>query len=140
MKTIWLNVLAIGCIVVNASFGIQPLSAHHSHAMFNGNVETEISGTLSNVRFANPHVYLRIDATHRDGKPLPEKQTWAIEMSTTANMTQRGITPDMLKVGEPISVKVNPLFSGGYSGNYTNVVMIAGVKNSSTGQDWKAAQ
>ena len=85
MKTIWLNVLAIGFIVVNAS-GLQPLLAHHSHAMFNGNVETEISGTLTNVRFANPHVYLRIDATHRDGKPLPEKQTWAIELPTTGKM------------------------------------------------------
>jgi hypothetical protein len=72
-----------------------PVAAHHSHAMFNGDVETEITGTLNNVRFANPHVYLRVEATHRDGKQLPEKQLWAIEMSTTGNMTQRGITPDI---------------------------------------------
>ena len=119
---------------------IAPLSAHHSHAMFNGSVETEITGEVTSVRFVNPHVYLQVRATHRDGKPLDPVQTWAIEMSTTGNMTQRGITPVVLKVGEPISVKVNPLFSGGFSGNYTNVVMIAGVKNASTGQDWKVAQ
>jgi hypothetical protein len=119
---------------------IAPVSAHHSHAMFDGSVETEITGTLTNVRFANPHVYLRVEATHRDGKPLPEKQTWAIEMSTTANMTQRGITPNILKVGRPISVKVNPLFSGGFSGNYTTMVMIDGVRNASTDQNWKPVQ
>ena len=66
-------------------------------------------------------------------------QTWAIEMSTTANMIQRGLTPNILPIGKRISVKVNPLFSGGFSGNYTSVVMIDGVKNASTGGDWKPA-
>jgi hypothetical protein len=112
-------------------------SAHHSHAMFDGSVVTEITGTLVNVRYANPHVYLRIEATQRDGKPLNPPQTWAIEMSTTVNMQQRGITPAVLKVGKPISVKVNPLFSGGSSGNYTSVVMIDGVKNAANGAEWK---
>ena len=100
-------------------------SAHHSHAMFDGSVVTEITGTL------------RIEATQRDGKPLNPPQTWAIEMSTTVNMQQRGITPTILKVGKPISVKVNPLFSGGLSGNYTSVVMIDGVKNAANGAEWK---
>jgi hypothetical protein len=81
--------------------------------------------------------YLRIEATHRDGQPLTPPQTWAIEMSTTGNMTDRGITPDILPQGAAISVKVNPLFSGGLSGNYTNMVMIDGVRNTSTGQDWQ---
>lgn len=116
-----------------------PVRAHHSHAMFDGSKETEITGVVGAVRFANPHVYVRVDATHRDGKPLESKQAWAIEMSTTANMTQRGITPDLLKIGAPISIKVNPLFSGGLSGNYTNMVMVNGVKNTSTEQDWKPA-
>jgi hypothetical protein len=51
--------------------------------MFDGSLETEIAGTLLNVRYANPHVYLRIETTQRDGKPLNPPQTWAIEMSTT---------------------------------------------------------
>lgn len=113
------------------------VKAHHSHAMFDGSKDTEITGVLTSVRFANPHVYLQVQATHRDGTSLEPKQTWAIEMSTTANMTQRGITRDILKVGAPISIKVNPLFSGGFSGNYTNMVMLNGMKNSASGQDWK---
>jgi hypothetical protein len=116
-----------------------PVAGHHSHAMFDGSTESEIAGVLTAVRFVNPHVYLRIDATHRDGKPLQPTQTWAIEMSTTQNMTQRGITPAILKVGAPISVKVNPLFSGGLSGNYTNLVMLDGVRNTTADQNWKPA-
>ena len=133
MKRILLTSLAA------ALFATAVTSAHHSHAMFDGSVVTEITGTLVNVRYANPHVYLRIEATQRDGKPLNPPQTWAIEMSTTVNMQQRGITPAILKVGKPISVKVNPLFSGKFSGNYTSLVMIDGVKNAANGADWKAA-
>ena len=126
------RLLLMACVLA-----VAPVSAHHSHAMFDGSTETEITGTLTAVRFVNPHVYLRIEATHRDGKPLEPTQTWAIEMSTVGNMAQRGLTPNLMTVGSPVSVKVNPLFSGGFSGNYTNLVMINGVKNTSTGQDWK---
>jgi hypothetical protein len=126
-------------LVIGMLATMPPLLAHHSHAMFDGSKETEITGVLTRIRYANPHVYLQIRATHRDGKPLEPNETWAIEMSTIQNMTQRRLTPDTMKVGEAISVKVNPLFSGGHSGNYTSVVMINGVKNASTGQDWTPA-
>src|SRR5687768_4208489 len=77
MKKTTLTILA-AAIVAAAAVTIAPLSAHHSHAMFDGSKETEITGVLTSVRFANPHVYLRIEATHRDGQPLEPKQTWAI--------------------------------------------------------------
>ena len=139
MKRMMLTALAATVVAAFASVGVALVSAHHSHAMFDGSKETEIAGVLTGIRFVNPHVYLRIEATHRDGAPLVPKQTWAIEMSTTANMTQRGLTPDVMPVGATISVKVNPLFSGGLSGNYTSVVVINGVKNTSTGSEWKPA-
>jgi hypothetical protein len=131
MKRLLLALLAVAAAA--------PVAAHHSHAMFDGSTETEITGVLTAVRYANPHVYLQVEAAQRDGKALEPKQTWAIEMSTTGNMAQRGITRDILKVGSPISIKVNPLFSGGHSGNYTNLAMLNGVKNTTTEQDWKPA-
>ena len=131
-----LMLAALAAALVGA---IAPMAAHHSHAMFDGSKETEITGVLTAVRYANPHVYMQVRATHRDGVPLEPNQTWAIEMSTIQNMTQRHLTPDTMKVGGTISVKVNPLFSGGPSGNYTTVVMLNGVKNTSTGPDWKPA-
>jgi hypothetical protein len=130
----------IGAAMVAAlMLASSPALAHHSHAMFDGSKETEITGVVTNVRYANPHVYLQIRATHRDGMALEPNQTWAIEMSTIQNQTNRGLTRDVTPVGATISIKVNPLFSGGFSGNYTNVVMINGVKNTSTGQEWKPA-
>jgi hypothetical protein len=139
MKNIMLALAATAAVIAVAQLDTVRLLAHHSHAMFDGSKETEITGTLTNARFSNPHVYLRVEATERDGTKLTPPQVWAIEMSTVANMQQRGITPDLLKVGMPISIKVNPLFSGGFSGNYTTLVMLNNVKNTSTDQDWKPA-
>lgn len=128
---------AILAVIVAFAISLAHVSAHHSHAMFDGSKETEITGVITSLRFANPHVYLQVRATHRDGMPLNPNQTWAIEMSTIQNQMSRGLTRDVTPVGATISVKVNPLFSGGFSGNYTNVVMINGVKNASNGNDWK---
>ena len=135
-----IKTLILGAALIAAvPAAVAPISAHHSHAMFNGSIETEITGVVTGLRFVNPHVYLQVKATHRDGKPLEPNQTWAIEMSTTQNQMARGRGKDAIPVGATISVKVNPLFSGGLSGNYTNVVMINGVKNTASDNSWKPA-
>ncbi len=137
MKTMMLAALVAGVMTAVAAVAVAPLSAHHSHAMFDGSKEIELTGVVTSVRYANPHVFLQVRATHRDGKALEPNQTWAIEMSTIQNMTTRGLTPDVMPAGATIAVKINPLFSGGLSGNYTNVVMINGVRNTSNMGDWK---
>ena len=135
MKQITLKTLALAVVMTLGA--IAPAVAHHSHAMFDVSKVTEITGVVTAVRYANPHVYLQVRATARDGKPLEPNETWAIEMSTVTNMAQRGITPNLLPFGTMVVVKVNPLFSGKTSGNYTNMVSINGVKNKSTEEDWK---
>jgi hypothetical protein len=116
-----------------------PVSAHHSHAMFDLTKVVTLEGTITGVRFANPHVYLQVRVTRKDGTAVGTPETWAVEMSTVQNQTQRGLTPNILPYGAAIVVKVNPLFSGERSGNYTTVVSINGVQNTSTDDDWKPA-
>jgi len=127
---------AIAAAVVLA---VMPAAAHHSHAMFDGSKVTELTGTITAVRYSNPHVYLQVRVTERDGAPVNPPQVWAVEMSTVQNMSQRGLTVTTMPFGAAVTVKVNPLFSGQPSGNYTNMVSINGVKNTSTDEDWKPA-
>jgi hypothetical protein len=129
-------VAAIAAAVVLA---VMPAAAHHSHAMFDGSKVTELTGTITAVRYSNPHVYLQVRVTERDGAPVNPPQVWAVEMSTVQNMSQRGLTVTTMPFGAAVTVKVNPLFSGQPSGNYTNMVSINGVKNTSTDEDWKPA-
>jgi hypothetical protein len=138
MKPFTLSTTAAVLVALILAISIQ-VQAHHSHAMFDGSKVTELVGTVSAVRFGNPHVYLQLRVTERDGAPVTPPQVWAIEMSTIQNMTQRGVTPNIMPAGTTMTVRVNPLFSGQPSGNYTHIVSINGVRNTSTDDDWKPA-
>jgi hypothetical protein len=138
MNKMVLGIVAATLLAV-LTVGRTPVQAHHSHAMFDGSKEVLIEGSITGVRFANPHVYLQVRVARKDGVALTEPEVWAVEMSTVQNQTQRGLTPTVLTYGATIAVKLNPLFSGERSGNYTSVVTINGVKNTSTGNDWKPA-
>lgn len=138
MKAIVLATVTATLFVLTVA--VVPLRAHHSHAMFDGTKEVLLEGSISGVRFANPHVYLQMKVARKDGVTLSAPEVWAVEMSTVQNQTRRGLTVNVLPYGAAIVVKVNPLFSGEHSGNYTNIVSINGVKNASNADDWKPAE
>ena len=98
------------------------LLAHHSHSMFDMTREVSVSGTVTNVSYRNPHVFLHVDARNDSGVVV----SWAIEMSNISNMQSRGIYGGTFKVGDVITVKFNPLKDGKYGGNYTSVIAADG--------------
>ncbi len=138
MKYVSTAILVVAAVLV-AIITAPAVSAHHSHAMFDGTKVVTLEGTITSVRFANPHVFVQMRVTRKDGTALSAPETWAVEMSTVQNQTQRGLTPNVLTYAAAMVVKVNPLFSGEHSGNYSNVVSINGVPNTSMDEDWKPA-
>ena len=52
--------------------------------------------------------------------------SWAIEMSNIGNMQTRGIYRSTFKVGDVVTVKINPLKDGRLGGNYTSVIAADG--------------
>ena len=98
------------------------VSAHHSHAMFDMTVEASITGTVTNFSYRNPHVYLYLDVKGADGVVT----RWAVEMSNIENMRSRGIVASTFRVGDVVTVKLNPLKNGRPGGNYTSVTAADG--------------
>ena len=96
--------------------------AHHSHAMFDMTVEASITGTVTNFSYRNPHVYLYLDVKGADGVVT----RWAVEMSNIENMRSRGIVASTFRVGDVVTVKLNPLKNGRPGGNYTSVTAADG--------------
>lgn len=96
--------------------------AHHSHSMFDTSREVSITGTVTVFSYRNPHVFLHLDV--KDDKGVVT--SWAIEMSNISNMQTRGIHRSTFKVGDVVTVKINPLKDGRPGGNYTSVIAADG--------------
>jgi hypothetical protein len=114
---------AIVLIVTAPALGSpQPLHAHHSHSMFDMTREVTITGTVTIFSYRNPHVFLHVDVKDERGEVV----SWAVEMSNISNMQSRGVFGSTFKVGDVVSVKVNPLKDGRFGGNYTSVTAADG--------------
>lgn len=114
MKTLkWIGLLA-GAFALGV---VSPALSHHSHAMFDHTQFVDISGTVTNFDYRNPHAGLYIDVD-QNGK----KVNYWIEMSNLPNMIQRGIGAATFKQGDRVTVKLHPLKDGRPGGNYVSIV------------------
>jgi hypothetical protein len=118
MKNLQLTGLLAGAV----AFGVvSPALSHHSHAMFDHAKDVNITGTVVDFAYVNPHGSLDI-AVNENGK----KVTYWIEMSNLTNMVQRKIKKTTFKPGDKVSVKMHPLKDGRPGGSYVTIVAADG--------------
>ena len=89
-------------------------SAHHSFAMFDTEHPIEISGTVKEFRFVNPHSVLVVVARGEDGVV----KDWILECPAPGIMARQGMTANSLKPGDPFKGTISPLHSGQAGGSY----------------------
>lgn len=94
-----------------------PAAAHHSTAIYDSEHPIELSGTVVEWQFVNPHTIIVLETTGENG----DKTIWSVEGGNTAGLYRRGWTPKTLNAGDEIIVTVRPLHSGAPGGNYSNV-------------------
>lgn len=78
---------------------ISSAGAHHSRAGFDLDNETRLSGTVTEVRWANPHIYLRMD--------MENGENWLVEGHSVPGAMGLGWTRDTVRVGDEIMVGGN---------------------------------
>ena len=118
MRTAAVIALVAGFAVASAVSA----GAHHSHTMFDMSREVSVTGTVTNYSYRNPHVFLYLDVKADDGDVV----SWAVEMSNIGNTQRRGIYRSTFKVGDVVTVKLNPLINGRPGGNYMTVTAADG--------------
>ena len=117
------TVAAVALIVSSIALGsARPAGAHHSHAMFDMTREVTLTGTVTSFSYRNPHVFLNVDVKNDRGEVV----SWAVEMSNISNMQSRGIFGATFKVGDAVTVRLNPLKDGRFGGNYTSITAADG--------------
>lgn len=86
--------------------------AHHSGTMFDQTREVEVTGTVQEFQWTNPHTFIELMV---DGSSGPYKFT--VEGPTPGVLKGHGWKFNSLKSGDKITVKVHPLReapNGGY--------------------------
>jgi hypothetical protein len=102
---------------VAASLFALPALAHHSFAMFDQATTTSVSGTVMELEWINPHVWLHIEVTKDDGST----EEWSFEAGSTGQLSQSFWTADSVQPGETINVNFHPLKDGSNGGQLIDV-------------------
>jgi len=91
--TVVLALVAAGTIV--------SLSAHHAFAAeFDANKPVKFEGTVTNMQWTNPHVWLHLEVKKPDGT----LESWAFEAGTPNVLFRRGFTKNSLLPGTRIII------------------------------------
>lgn len=85
-----------------------PAWAHHSHANYNTSEFTTLSGTLTEVVWTNPHVWLYMEVADAKGRP----HMWALEGGSPTSLMRGGWQRNSLKPGDKVSMRCHRLRDG----------------------------
>ena len=80
--------------------------AHHSTAAFDTSRVVKIEGTITQFRWINPHASIKIDGV-TEGDDADG--VWTVEMTAPNILINQGWTRTALKVGDKVTMFVNPL-------------------------------
>ena len=115
---------AIACVVLLAAVAMTtPLAAHHGRgASFDMKKQVTLKGTVSQVKWQNPHVLIFMDVPDETGKVV----TWGFENSNVHTLAVQGYNRNTLKIGQPVTAIVNPAVNGEPLGIIVKVVLADG--------------
>jgi uncharacterized protein DUF6152 len=103
------NRVALSLLVVAGLFAVcVPVMAHHGNADYENKVLT-LKGTVTQWRWVNPHVYLKIDVKGDDGKVV----NWTMELVAPSNMVNFGFNVDSFKPGDQVTVITSQVAKNG---------------------------
>jgi hypothetical protein len=113
-----------------ASLGaaIAPAAAHHSFAMYDQEKAVLVDGTITEYKWANPHVIVRVTGTASSGSSINGEQLWTLELPSPSQLSRNGWTPTSLKTGEKVKAEFHPFKSGQLGGAFMSVTTADGKK------------
>jgi hypothetical protein len=113
----------IGATVLGLTLAVGA-EAHHSAAQFDFQNTVDLTGVVKEARFSNPHAKLVLEVT--DDK----RGTRDIEFEghSRNNMYRQGFRPDMMNVGDKITIRIAPMRNGEDGGYVTALITADGTK------------
>ena len=96
---------SLAAVSVSLVLTATALVAHHSISVnFDTTKAFDVTGIVKEVKIRNPHSQIVLDVTNPDGSV----KEWFIEWNDKNAMVRRKVAFERLKVGDKITVNVNP--------------------------------
>ena len=99
-----------------------PVVAHHSFSAFDMANQKSITGTVKQVDWTNPHIWIWVDVANDKGGA----DTYGFEGMSPNFLARRGWTRTTLKTGDKLTVSYRPLKDGSHGGMFINGKMTSG--------------
>jgi uncharacterized protein DUF6152 len=99
-----------------------PLFAHHGNASYDTEKTVTVKGTVTGYIWANPHVFLKVDAKDESGNT----SHWVIEAQNLVQQATLGWSNSTFKPGDQVVIDVTPAKNGRPIGRFKGRIVING--------------
>lgn len=82
--------------------------AHHSHGNYDIRNYTHLEGTISEIVWLNPHIWIYLDVEDEDGSTT----TWALEGASISEVARQGWKREDLQEGDKLAARCHALRDG----------------------------
>ena len=113
MKSIHRSAL-LGLVATGFLFAVQVAVAHHSGAGFNADTVKEITATIKEFQFTNPHTWIQVIVTNEQG----QQQEWSVEWGSPNSLARRGVRPSTFPPGAEVTMRIHPMANGSPAGGF----------------------
>ena len=79
-----------------------------------GRLFIELTGTIKEFQFTNPHTWIQIIVENTKG----EKVEWSLEWGSPNSLGRRGIRPSTFPPGAKVTMRLHPMLNGAPAGAF----------------------
>lgn len=114
------RLLALGAVAVGVLMGAGPLLAHHGTAAYEETKTVTLTGTVTEFRFANPHVLVFWEVKDEAGNV----QRWSGERGGPNSMARRaGWRTNTIKPGDQVTITGRPSKNGTHTMAISTIIL-----------------
>jgi hypothetical protein len=111
------SVLAGLAFAGGLGLAVSPVPGHHAATMFDTARVIEVTGTVKEFQWTNPHVWIQIDVQKAAGA----REEWSIEGGGPNSLSRQGWRPTTFKPGQVVTMRINPMRDGTPGGLFVGV-------------------
>jgi hypothetical protein len=108
-----LRMMAAALAAAGMMIAAQAVSAHHSAAMFDDEKTLELRGTIKELQWTNPHIWIQVIVEDKG-----TKTEWSLEGGSPNSLSRRGWRSTTFKPGDVVTVRLNPMKDGTPAGGF----------------------